>query len=165
MSRNLIRLLAVILIVDSQAIAPTRMALADWRGPRSSGQRLYVPLYSSIPFMEGIEGQQLDFAVTVSIRNTDSSHSLRIEAMHYFGNHDELQGNSFTEPRMLEPLASAEIVIPQSTMRGDVGAKLILEWRSMAPVAPPVVEAVMVGVSRAQGFAFASRAVVLDEWH
>jgi hypothetical protein len=40
----------------------------------------------------------------------------------------------------------------------------IVEWRSIEPVAPPVVEAVMVGISRAQGFAFASRAVVLDEW-
>ena len=65
-------------------------------------------------------------------------------------------------------MASAEVVIRQSELRGDVGASLVVEWRSAAPVAPPLVEAVMVeavmvGISGTQGFAFASRAVVLDE--
>ena len=56
---------------------------AGWSGPRSLGQRLYVPVYSSIHAMED---RQLDLAVTVSIRNTYAEHPIRIEAGRYFEN-------------------------------------------------------------------------------
>jgi hypothetical protein len=129
--------------------------------PALLGAALHVPIYSSLPFMEG---QALDLAVTVSIRNADPAHPIRVEAVRCFGNDGEPRGDPFAEPGALEPMASAEVVVPQSALRGDAGANLVVEWRSTAPVAPPVVEAVMVGISGARGFAFASRAVVLDEW-
>ena len=150
---------AVALVVGAQSLAGAQES--GWVGPRSSGQRLYVPIYSSIQFLED---RTLDFAVTVSIRNTDPAYPIRVEAVRYFGNDGEPRGDPFAEPGTLGSMASAEIVVPQSELGGDVGANLVVEWRSTAPVTPPVVEAVMVGVSRAQGFAFASRAVVLDEW-
>ena len=61
-------------------------------------------------------------------------------------------------------MATAEVVIRQSQLSGDTGANLIVEWRSDAPVTPPVVETVMVSISGNLGLAFSSRAVVLDEW-
>ena len=136
-------------------------AAVGWAGPRSSGQRLYVPVYPSVRFLEG---WLLDLAVTVSIRNTDPARPIRVEAVRYFGNDGGERGEPFAAPGVLGPMASAEVVIRQSELRGDVGANLVVEWRSTAPVAPPLVEAVMVGISGTQGFAFASRAVVLDEW-
>ena len=132
-----------------------------WSGPRSLGQRLYVPVYSSIHAMED---RQLDLAVTVSIRNTDAGRPIRIEAVRYFGNEGQQRGERFAEAQVLGPMATAEVVIPQSKLSGDTGANLIVEWRSDAPVTPPVVEAVMVGIRGTQGLAFSSRAVVLDEW-
>jgi len=134
---------------------------AGWSGPRSLGQRLYVPVYSSIHAMED---RQLDLAVTVSIRNTDATRPFRVEAVRYFGNEGQQRGERFAEPQVLGPMATVEVVIPQSKLSGDTGANLIVEWRSDAPVTPPVIETVMVGIRGTQGLAFSSRAVVLDEW-
>jgi hypothetical protein len=64
--------------------------------PRSLGQRLYVPVYSSIHAMED---RQLDLAATVSVRNTDAEHSIRVEAMRYFG--DLKQESGSTEPCLM----------------------------------------------------------------
>ena len=129
-------------------------------GERSTGQRLYVAIYSSIPYLEG---QPLNFAVTVSIRNTDLGQPITVTDLRYYGNDGAPHPEPFAPIGSLGPLASAEITIPQSQRQGDVGANLIVEWRAEAPVTPPLVEAVMIGSSRAQGFAFASRAIVLDE--
>ena len=149
-------------LVASQAPAasyPARAAETMAVG-RSVGQRLYVPIYSSIHYLEG---QELNFAVTVSIRNTDGSHPIVVEDVRYYGNHGELHDDPFAEVGTLGPLASTQLTIPQSQRAGDVGANLIVAWRSSAPVTPPLIEAVMVGSSRAQGFAFTSRALVLEE--
>ena len=127
---------------------------------RSTGQRLYVPIYSSLAYLEG---QPLNFAVTVSIRNIDPGQPIEVTDVQYYGNQGEPHPDLFAPLGTLGPLASAEITIPQSELQGDTGANLIVAWRAAAPVSPPLVEAVMVGSSRAQGFAFNSRAVVLDE--
>jgi hypothetical protein len=101
----------------------------------------------------------------VSIRNTDAARSIRIASVRYFGNEGEPRDDFVAEPGVLGPMASTEVGIRQSELRGDMGANLVVEWRSSVPVTPPLVEAVMVGVSGTQGFSFTSRAVVLDEWH
>jgi hypothetical protein len=140
----------------------TGAAVAGWAGPLSRGQRLYVPVYSSVRLLEG--RTMLNLAVTVSVRNTDAARPIRVEAVRYFGNDGGERGDAFAAPGVLGPMASAEMVIRQSELVGDIGANLIVEWRSDGPVSPPLVEAVMVGISGTQGFAFASRAVILDEW-
>jgi hypothetical protein len=111
-----------------------------------------------------MEDRMADLAVTVSIRNTDAERPIRIEAVRYFGNDGQQLGNRFAEPSTLGAMATSEIVVPQSAFHGDTGANLIVEWRSAAPVTPPVVETVMVGMRGTQGLAFTSRAVVLEEW-
>jgi hypothetical protein len=145
------------------ALAPADGAVAAAAEPaaRSTGQRLYVPIYSSIPYLEG---QELNFAVTVSIRNTDPAQPIEITDVQYYGNQGSLHADLFGTVGTLGPLASTELMIPQSQMVGDVGANLIVLWRAAAPINPPLVEAVMVGSSRAQGFAFTSRAVVIEEF-
>jgi len=148
-------------VLATQAHDLARAEDTGWSGPRSLGQRLYVPLYSSIHAMED---RQFNLAVTVSIRNTDAERPIHVEAVRYFGNEGQQRGERFAEPGSLGPMATAEVVIRQSQLSGDTGANLIVEWRSDAPVTPPVVEAVMVSVSGNLGLAFSSRAVVLDEW-
>lgn len=46
---------------------------------QSLGQRVYVPIYSSATYLEGL---RLNLAVTVGIRNTDSAHGIAIEEIH-----------------------------------------------------------------------------------
>jgi len=100
-------------------------AEVGWIGPRSSGQRLYVPVYPSVRFLEG---WPLDLAVTVSIRDTDPARPIRVEAVRYFGNDGGERGEPFAAPGVLGPMASAEVVIRQSELRGDVDANLVVEW-------------------------------------
>ena len=83
-------------------------AEVGWIGPRSSGQRLYVPVYSSVRFLEG---WLVDLAGTVSIRNTDAARPIRVEAVRYFGNDGGERGEPFAAPGVLGPMASAEVVI------------------------------------------------------
>jgi len=78
---------------------------AGWSGPRSLGQRLYVPVYSSIHAMED---RQLDLAVTVSIRNTDAGRPIRVEAVRYFANEGQQRGERFAEPQVLGPMATID---------------------------------------------------------
>lgn len=159
--RGSVRLAALGAALLVAAHGAARAQEVGWSGPRSLGQRLYVPLYSSIHAMED---RQFDLAVTVSIRNTDAERPIRVEAVRYFGNDGQQRGERFAEPQALGPMATFEVLVPQSKLSGDTGANLILEWRSDAPVTPPVVETVMVRISGNQGLAFSSRAVVLDEW-
>jgi hypothetical protein len=74
-----------------------------------------VPVYSSIHAMED---RQLDLAVTVSIRNTDTARPIRVETVRYFGNEGQQRGERFAEPQVLGPMATAEVVIPQSKLSG-----------------------------------------------
>jgi hypothetical protein len=156
------RVMRALLLVASLLPSPLPQAYADEPAEigRSSGQRLYVPIYSSAPYLEG---QMLGFAVTVSIRNTDAAQAIVVEEIRYFGTDGTPHDNPMGEVGTLAPMASAQLTIPQSALAGDVGANLVVAWRAPVPVTPPLVEAVMLGSSRAQGFAFTSRAVVLEE--
>lgn len=87
------------------------------------GQRLHVPVYSAIQYLEG---QKPNFAVTVSIRNTDGSHPIVVEDVQYYGNHGELHDDPFADVGTLGRLASAQLTVPQSQRAGDVGANLIV---------------------------------------
>ena len=84
--------------------APAGAVEVGWAGPRSSGQRLYVPVYSSVRFLEG---WLVDLAGTVSIRNTDAARPIRVEAVRYFGNDGMERGEPFAAPGVLGPMASA----------------------------------------------------------
>ena len=99
--------------------------------------------------------------MTVSVRNTGAEHTIRVEAVRYFGYQGQQQGEHFAESRALGPEATAEVAIQQWRLSGDTGANLILEWRSDAPVTLPMAETVMVGIKGTQSLAFPSRAVVL----
>ena len=94
--RRIARLAALGAAFLAAANGPARAEDVGWSGPRSLGQRLYVPVYSSIHAMED---RQLDLAATVSVRNTDAEHSIRVEAMRYFG--DLKQESGSTEPCLM----------------------------------------------------------------
>lgn len=69
-------------------LSPGLCAAADarWDGPRSLGQRLYVPVYASVPYLDG---RLFELAVTISIRNTDERHPIRLEAVRYYDSRGE----------------------------------------------------------------------------
>jgi hypothetical protein len=158
--RGSVRFGSLMLLAMLAAAAPAPAEEAGWSVPRSLGQRIYVPIYSSVPYLND---QIFHLAVTVSIRNTDAEHPIRIDTVRYHGNQGEARHDYHETLRPLGPMASREITIAQSDLLGDVGANLMVAWQAAVPVTPPVIEAVMVGSRGTQGLAFTSRGVVLAE--
>ena len=128
----------------------------------SSGQRLYVPVYSRIYLYS--KGNESPLAATLSVRNTDGERPIVLEVVDY---HDTggARIRSFVDgPVQLAPLETAEFVIGQRDKSGGgTGANFIVVWRSEQPVTAPIVETVMIGISGNRAIAFTSHGRVVAE--
>jgi len=122
----------------------------------SSGQLLYVPVYSHIYI--GDRERPFNLAVTVSIRNTDPRSGLRLVSVDYYDTEGKLLRHYLEAPKDLGPLASVRFVVAEKDVQGGSGANFLVRWEATAPVNPPVVEAVMIGAQSGQGISFTSPA-------
>ncbi len=128
---------------------------------RSRGQTLYVPVYSHI--YSGDREQPFYLAVTLSIRNTDTTEPLTIESVDYYDSAGKLLRRYLDTPVSLGPLASMRYVIGERDKAGGSGANFIVTWSAGTPIATPIVESVMIGTQTQQGISFTSRAQVIVE--
>ena len=135
-------------------IAPARA-----QEPKSTGQKVYVPVYSAIGF---ISQEKFDLAVTLSFRNLDAGAPITIRSVDYFDTDGKEIKDLLEAPRTLPAFGSTQILIKQDDFKGDIGANVVVEWSADQPVTPPLFEAVMVGARGTQAFAFSSRGVVLE---
>jgi hypothetical protein len=120
----------------------------------SSGQTVYVPVYSHI--YSGDREHPFLLAVTLSIRNTDPKHAITVMAVDYYDSKGKKLRSYLKEPIKLDPLASTRYVIKESDKSGGSGANFIVEWRSESQVNAPVIESVMIGTKTQQGISFIS---------
>lgn len=126
-------------------------------GPEpSSGQLLYVPVYSHI--YTGDKERPFNLAVTLSIRNTDPASVLRLTAVDYYDTDGRLVRRYLEAPRELRPLASIRYVVAERDVEGGSGANFLVRWESPKPINVPVVESVMIGAQSGQGISFTSQA-------
>lgn len=152
---------------DSAAAAdPTAEAAAvpgetarPYREIAPGAHGVYVPAYSHIYHHRG---EAFLLTTTLSIRNTDVRDSLTVTSVRYYDTGGELLETHLPEPRTLEPLETMEVVIQEDDVSGGSGANFIVEWRSDAPVNPPVVETVMISTALGQGVSFTSRGVPIE---
>ena len=128
---------------------------------RSLGQRLYVPVYSEIPYGGGKSTYRL--AATLAIRNTDPKSGITLLRADYYDSNGKLLEQYIEEAVPLGPLGSHHLVVKESERKGGVGANFIVEWRSNKRVVPPLVQAIMITDVSLQGIAFLSDAVVIEE--
>jgi hypothetical protein len=112
----------------------------------SSGQTVYVPIYSSL--VDGITNEKGDmgaipFANILSIRNIDIAHSIVIRSVKYYYDAD---GNFLREEksaqRALGPLASTNVFVPPKDTTAGLGGSFIVEWESDVQVNSPIIEAI-----------------------
>lgn len=127
----------------------------------SDGQTIYVPAYSSIYF--GDRQRQMNLAVTLCLRNTDTAFSVAVGKVTYHDEKGALVNVLVGDPVTLAPLETRSIVIKESDTTGGVGSSFLIEWRAEKPVSPLIAEAVMIGAKAQQGVSFATRGVVLRE--
>ena len=159
--RSGLRHLAVGALLLGVACGWTAPDPAAAEGGRTSGQTVYVPVYSHIFF--GDRRASFNLAATLSIRNADPAHSLSVTSADYYDSNGRLLKKHFDKPLVLKPLASTEIFIPESDTSGGFGASFIVRWQSEKPVAPPVVECLMIGARSGQGISILSPGRVVPE--
>ncbi|HEX8385562.1 MAG TPA: DUF3124 domain-containing protein [Rubricoccaceae bacterium] len=126
-----------------------------------SGQTVYVPVYSHVYF--GDDARPVNFAVTLSVRNTDARAPIAVAGVRYYDTAGRLVEAYVDQPRRLGPLATAEFVVDASDVRGGSGASFVVEWAADGPVTPAVVEAVMISAQGTQGLSLVSAGRVIRE--
>jgi len=130
-------------------------ANADEKSGLFDGQIVYVPAYSNI--YSGNREVPFLLTVTLSIRNIDPNHQIKITIVDYYETQGKLLKKYIDRPAILNPLESLRYVIPERDNTGGSGANFIVEWKSDKFVNPPIVESIMIGTQSQQGISFTSR--------
>ncbi len=124
-------------------------------GGLSTGQSVYVPIYSHI--YSGDREHPFLLTAIVSIRNIDPQHSITVLAIDYFDSDGNLLRKYLQQSVELAPMASIRYVVGESDKGGGSGAKFIVKWQSPTKVNAPIIEGVMIGTKMQQGISFVSR--------
>ncbi len=135
--------------------SPLFLYAADNNIELSKGQRMYVPAYSHI--YSGNKERPFLLTVTLSIRNIDPTHLIKITLVDYYETQGNLLKKYIDKPATLSPLESLRYVIPEKDKSGGSGANFIVEWQSDKPVNRPIIESIMIGTKSSQGISFTSR--------
>ena len=128
---------------------------AEERNGLSKGQAIYVPAYSHIYY--GSSERPFLLTVTLSIRNIDLKHQIKINKADYYETQGKLLKKHLDKPVILNPLESIRYVIPEKDKSGGSGANFIVKWKSDEYVNAPIVESIMIGTQSQQGISFTSR--------
>lgn len=112
----------------------------------STGQTLYLPIYSKIWFGDRvIEGKYpIDKLVSalVSIRNTSLKTPIRILSARYYDTNGKLLKEYLPKPALVNSMGTLELFVERKESEGGSGANFIIQWESATPTNPPLVEAV-----------------------
>ena len=128
---------------------------AEKKGALFDAQTIYVPAYSHI--YTGNRERPFLLTVTLSIRNIDPNHQIKITTVDYYETQGKLLRKYLDKPVILNPLESLRYIIPERDKSGGSGANFIVEWESDKLVNPPIVESIMIGARSGQGISFISR--------
>ena len=136
-------------------LLPLSLYAAEQNIELSKGQVLYVPAYSHI--YSGNRENPFLLTVTLSIRNIDSRHQIKVTLVDYYETQGKLLKKLIDERIILNPLESLRYVIPERDKSGGSGANFLVEWQSDKLINPPIVESIMIGTQSTQGISFTSR--------
>lgn len=131
------------------------------RSTSSTGQLVYVPVYSHI--YQRDQERTFNLTTTLSIRNADPEHSFSITRVSYYDSDGNLVENYIDSEEYVGPMASTSYVIEERDLRGGVGANFLVDWESKEAIVPPVIEAVNISTSNQQGISFLSVGRVIQE--
>ena len=135
--------------------SPLSLYAADKKIALSKGHLIYVPAYSHI--YSGNRERPFLLTVTLSIRNIDPNHPIKITLVDYYETQGKLLKKYIEKPYTLKPLESLRYVIPEKDKSGGSGANFMVEWQSDKFVNPPIIESIMIGTQSQQGVSFTSR--------
>jgi hypothetical protein len=125
----------------------------------SSGETLYVPVYSNV--YSGPKATPFQLAAMLSIHNVDPRYSITILKVDYHDSTGKFIESYIKKPVSLKPFAHTFFYLKEYDTRGGPGANFIVKWRAEKKANQPVVEALMYG-ARA-GISFTSPGRIIRE--
>jgi hypothetical protein len=125
----------------------------------SSGETLYVPVYSNV--YSGPKANPFQLAAMLSIHNVDPRYSITIVKVDYHDSTGKFIESYIKKPVPLKPFAHTFFYLKEYDTRGGPGANFIVKWRAEKKVNQPIVEALMYG-ARA-GISFTSQGQIIRE--
>ncbi len=128
--------------------------------PSDQAQLVYLSTYSNLTLFGT---RKWELSTNVSIRNIDPEDPVYVENVAYYDSSGNLVETYLDAMHRLEPMATTTLTVPQQDQRGGAGANFLIRWRAGAGVNPPLIEAVMAGVSGNQSFSFLTKGVAIAE--
>ena len=119
----------------------------------SSGQTLYLPVYSKIWHGDRIAGQQpVDKLVSalISIRNTSLKTPIKVTSARYYSTEGRLLREYVSKPATIGPMGTLELFVERKESEGGSGANFIIQWNAAAATNPPLIEAVHADIRNGQ---------------
>lgn len=137
-------------------------ALAQEEGRLSTGQVLYLPIYSHLYHgeVQPKTGKPSETLVSthVSIRNTDPKESVKVISARYYNTEGKMLREFVPAPKLIPPLGTLELFVPRTDSSGGSGANFLIDWRSDKPANPPLVEALHADIREARTLVFVTTA-------
>ncbi|UFS71950.1 DUF3124 domain-containing protein [Geomonas sp. RF6] len=127
----------------------------------SSGQTVYVSVYSNLPI--GPRARPVSLETVLTIRNTDMKRGLTISSIDYYDTDGKVLRRHLASPLALGPLATKYIHVKEGESAGGPGSNFIVRWRAAKPMNPPIVESVMLSARGGQGISFVIPGQVISE--
>jgi hypothetical protein len=128
---------------------------------RTSGQVLYLPIYSHVWHgdldSKGEPAKAL-VSISVSIRNTDPAKSIRVTSAQYYDTDGKKLREYVAAPRVVQPMGTFELFIPRGDDSGGSGANFVIVWKSDSPASPPIVEGFHANLPAGRSIAFTTYA-------
>ncbi len=154
---------------DSQNTAEAEEAHASARAPehnveKSAGQRLYVPVYSSVYLSKGSANEEnARLANRLQIRNVSESKRLTLRRVDLYNKAGAKLETVIAGPVVVKPLETRSYMVTDDDNRAGPGGSFVVEWVADDPLAPPIVETVNGYVQTHRAFAFVGEARVIAE--
>jgi hypothetical protein len=130
----------------------------------STGQHLYLPIYSVIQYGDldrSGAARELPVSSLVSIHNTDLEKPIRLLAARYFATDGKFLRNFVPSPRLLKPMETVEFLVERRDVVGGSGANFVIQWDAATPVSPPLVQALHVELQTNRAIVFTTDAVLI----
>jgi len=155
-----LRLLPALLLVLS-CLLPRA---AEAQRALSTGQHLYLPIYSVIQYGDrDRSGSARDLSVSslVSIHNTDLERPIRLLAARYYATDGRFLRDFVPSPRTLKPMETVELLVERRDVVGGSGANFVIQWEAAVPVSPPLVQSLHVEMQTNRAIVFTTDAVLI----
>jgi uncharacterized protein DUF3124 len=136
-------------------------AFAESSSAQSSGESLYLPIYSHIWHGDpdaGGEPVRTLVSISVSIRNTDPAKPIRITSAQYYDTDGRKIKDYLPSGKTIGPMGTLELFVPRGDDTGGSGANFVISWRADAPASPPIVEGIHANLPTGRAIVFVTTA-------